>query len=132
MDVRKIVSQAQKEKHEQKKKIIISVVLGLIMLFSTAGYAFFTSEESKQTAAVEKDNYNGLELTRTDYGSWKFTTASGNFETKYSPRDTENISVTAVKSLQNYAGNPLYFGVDSAEDAQPAGNYEILLNLQPI
>lgn len=128
MDVRKIVSPQEKERQNRRRNIIVSVVLGLIMLFSTAGYAFFTSEESKKT--VEKDTYNGLELTRTDYGSWKFKTASGEFETKYSPRDTENISVTTAKSLQSYAGSPLYFGIDSKEDISQSGNYEILLNMQ--
>jgi len=128
--VRKILSKDEIERGDRKRKIIISVILVAIMLFSSAGYAFFSNEET--TTKIEKITYGGIEFTKTEYGTWQFTQESYQFETKFTPEDTKNISSQISKNLNNYYQKPLYFGVNSKMDIASFGNNEILRNMYPI
>ena len=127
MKVRKIMTREQIEKRDRKKKVIISVILAVIMLFSSAGYAFFSNDEA--TTKTEKVTSGGLEFIKTDYGTWQFKVNNYNFETKFTPKDTENISVQISKNLDDYYQKPLYFGVNSKINLASTGNTEILRNI---
>jgi len=131
MGIRKILSKDEIEKRDRKRKIIISVVLVAIMLFSSAGYAFFSNDE-KTAAKTEKITYGGIEFIKTDYGTWQFIKNNYQFETKFMPNDTENISAQISKTLDNYYQKPLYFGVNSKADIASAGSNEILRNIYPL
>ena len=127
MQVRKIMSKEQIEKRDRKRKIIISLILAAIMLFSSAGYAFFSNEDTN--TKTEKITYGGVEFVKTDYGTWRFTKDSYQFETIFMPTDTENISSQISKTLDSYYQKPLYFGINSKMDIASSGNSEILRNL---
>jgi len=127
MQVRKIMTKGQIEKRDRKKKIIISAVLVAIMLFSSAGYAFFSNDNT--TTKTEKITYSGTEFIKTEYGTWQFIKNSYQFETKFNPKDTENISSQISKTLDNYNQKPLYFGINSRIDIASSGSNEILRNI---
>lgn len=125
--MRKIISAEEKSKKDKRSKVIISVILGLIMLFSTAGYAFYSADSSsKKTESID---YSGLKFEQTDSGNWAFTINSYSFQTIYNPQQTENISLVLSKTFQDYANQILYFGADSKEDASISGNQQIANNL---
>jgi len=125
--IQKIMTKEQIEKRDRKKKIIISVVLAAIMLFSSAGYAFFSNEDT--TTKTEKISYGGIDFVKTNYGTWQFTQGNYQFETKFMPKDTENISVQISKTLDNYLQKTLYFGINSKVDIASSGSNEILRNI---
>jgi hypothetical protein len=124
MAVRKIVSREEMEKRDRKKKIIISIVLAVIMLFSTAGYAFFSNDGT--ITKVEKVTYKGTEFTKTDYGTWQFTKEGYTFETQFNAQEVENITVSINKDLDIYSGETLYFGINAKEDISTSGDNEII------
>jgi len=128
--IRKIISKEDIEKRDRNKKIIISVILAFIMLISSAGYAFFSNDDT--TTKTEKITYNGTEFIKTDYGAWQFTRNGHQFETKFNPNDTENISSQISKTLDSYSQKPLYFGVNSMIDVASSGNSEIIRNIYSI
>jgi len=127
MQVRKILSREEMEKRDRKRKIIISVVLAVIMLFSSAGYAFFSNE--KTTTKTQTIKYGGVEFTKTEYGTWQFSQGNYQFETKFMPNDTANISSQISKTLDSYYQKPLYFGINSKEDISTSGESEIIRNM---
>ena len=127
VQISKILTKGEKEKKDTKKKVIISIVLAVIMLFSTAGYAFFSNDES--TTKTKKVTYGGLEFQGTDYGTWKFQAGNYNFETTFNPEETNNISVSISKTLSDYYEKPIYFGINNRGDISTTGNNEIWRNM---
>ena len=79
------------------------------MVLSTAGYAFFGTNKTRQ----EKLNYKGVAFQLGDDGLWHFKMQNYDFSTRYNPAETENISFFLALSLGNYQGKPLYFSYDS-------------------
>ncbi len=127
--IRRLISADEKERIEKRNKLIIVIILGTIMLISSASYAFMSFEGENSGVTVEKISVNGVELSKTEYGTWKFTTQGRDFETRYNPQETTNVSIVLTKSLQNYANLPLYLGIDSREDLATSGNTEIISNI---
>jgi len=116
--MKKIETNQDREKKERKNKIILGVILGLVMLFGTAGYSFLSME---RTSSSEKVKYNGLEFVKQgEY--WQTSIQNYNFYFSYLPNETSEINIK--KTLQDYANKPLYFA-NNGEAGQ-----EILRNLQ--
>lgn len=102
--MKKIITKEEKEKRETRNKVIIGLILVAIMILSTAGYAFFSSPEEKK----EKIEYNGIKFTLNENGLWQFKIQDFEFLTQYNPKETENISVPILMTLNYYSGKPLY------------------------
>lgn len=122
--IRKIGSDAEKLKKEERNKKILVIILAVIMLFSSAGY--FANDMFGNKAQVVK--YNGIEFSQTDYGSWKSTVNGLSLETKYNPNQTKDLTNKVAKSLADYTDKPLYFAAEPEYSSQE-GNYEILTTL---
>lgn len=118
----KIQSKEEKEKKETRKKLIMGIILVVIMVLSTAGYAFFSSPETSQ----DKIEYNGITFTLNENGLWQFRTNNLDFATQYNPTETENISVPIFMTANSYSGGSLFFVGKGAAKQEIAGN---LLNL---
>ena len=103
-------------------------MLVVIMLTSTVGYAFYSSDSAGSTLKPVEEA--GIEFTRTDYGYWAFNIQGYEFETKYLPSETQEIQVLTSKTLQDYSSKPFYFGLESDNDISTLGNQEIIKNLQ--
>jgi hypothetical protein len=128
--IRKIMTAEEKEKRDTKMKRLIGIILGLIMLLSSLGYAFMSFEREDSTASSVK--YNGINFAKTSQGTWTFNLGDKSYETIYTPVDVANIAVTIGKNLGNYYNLPLYFGINSASDISSNGDYEIAKNLDGI
>ncbi len=119
-NMRKILSQEEKDKKTKRNQLIIGMILIGLMLLSTAGYAFINDEETTS----EKIEYHGIEFQKDNSGYWNFNMQGQNFMTFYNPQETESINFFSQSSLQNYADKPLYF---ESEFIEP--NTEISRNL---
>ena len=126
MQVRKITSKEDEERKRARNIRWISIILAGIMLFSSLGYFASDITGSKKVSQT----YNGLEFTQTDYGTWTFSANDLDFETKFNPSQTENISISLGKNLGDYSNRPLYFGADSAAEISTLGNNELARNIQ--
>ncbi len=122
------MSQEELERREHKNKVIMSVVLGVIMLFSTAGY--FVMDFSGQTLSTIK--YNNIQFKQNEYGLWDFTLNGIAYQTTFNPEKTENISTDITTSISSYSNQPVYFSSEPIEDMPGSGAQEIMKNLQSI
>ncbi len=105
--MKKIMTKEEKEKKSARNKMIIGIVLVLVMILGTFGYAFFfRSGEEERT---KKTNYNGIEFVLIGDGLWFFEIQGIEFLTSFNPEDTENISVPIFKTANDYIGKPVFF-----------------------
>lgn len=123
--IRKISSKEELEKKRVRNNKILVIVMGLILLLSSAGY--FVSDFS--TSRPNTLEYNGIEFKQTDYGTWKFTAYDKEFETIFNPLQTENISISIQKGLQDYNSKVLYYSGQPIEDLSQIATTEIVKNL---
>jgi len=128
--MRKILSKKDREKKDSRNKTIVGVILVIIMIFSTLGYAFYSSDDTDEDPGEKVITYSGINFIKTDYDTYRFKYGGRDYETYYNPEDTENISGQVTGIITNYANEPLYFGVNSREDLSIPGNREILVNMQ--
>ena len=118
----------EKERRRKKNQTIVGIVLVVLMIFSTAGFALqgigFGSQDN-----VNNENrivYNGFEFLRyNDF--WVL----GNFAFRYNPKEVENISFNLelenIKDMFHYSEKPLYVYSESSE-----AKFEIDLNMGQI
>ncbi|MBI2630305.1 hypothetical protein HYW76_04325 [Candidatus Pacearchaeota archaeon] len=119
--MRKIITQEEREKKESRNKVIISVVIGVILILSSVGYAFYQSD-SKTT---QKIDYNGIRFSLLDDGLWHAVINENSYAFSFNPQETENISANINYNLDSYTGKPLYFSYDSPGE----GVQEIIRNI---
>lgn len=122
------MSQEDIEKKEHKNKVIMSVVLGVIMLLSTAGY-FVMDFSSSQTNSIK---YNDFLFKQNEYGLWDFSLNNQAYQTFFNPKQTENISVIITRTLSSYTNLPLYFSAEPIQDLSGNGAQEIIKNIPQI
>lgn len=123
--IRKIMSEAEREAKDIRNKRIMGVVLGLIMLLSTAGYFVFDFS----TAKTKSIDYAGIKFSQTTAGTWSFSYAGNSYETRYIPTDTKSIPVTITKTLSDYYNKPLYITANPIDYISLSSNSEILKNI---
>lgn len=130
--IKRIISKEEQEKKHRRNMIVITVILGLIMLLSTLGYSFMSFDNSGSTGKTTKIDYNGITFQQTTSGTWSFAYGGRNYETLFNPTETTSIITNIKTTINNFYNKPLYFGINTPEDMQPNGNYEITKNLQGI
>ncbi len=117
MEVRKIVTEQEKQRKDKRNKIIIGIVLAVIMLFSTAGYFVMEFTGSSGTSGNAKTiEYNNIKFSQDAYGYWTFSIQGYNFQMQYNPNEIENISVNTNKTLNDFSGKTLYYSAEPSED----------------
>ena len=52
--IRKILTQEEKDRRDKRNKSILAFVIGIIMLLSTVGYAFFSFEDRDSNVKKQK------------------------------------------------------------------------------
>jgi hypothetical protein len=110
MNMKKLVTKTDKEKKEKRNKILMGVFLALIMIASTAGFAFFSSDNTE----TKKTNYNGRDFQMTESGYWGTKISNTEFYFYYSPVETEQIDSPVVSSTF-YHNSPLFIVSDTPE-----------------
>jgi len=119
--IRKIMTREEQEKKRERTNKIIVIVLGLIMLMSTAGY--FANEYA--SGSSNNVVVNNIKFKQNSNGYWDFSLNGNNYETRYNPQETANISITVQKNIGVYTNKPLYFGINTLEDVNSEGASEI-------
>ncbi len=128
--MKKIMTKEEKDAKDTKNKRILALIIGVVMLFSTASYAFFSfNGNTNSNQALEKMSIAGIDFMKDDYGYWNFNISTMSFQTRYNPQETTNISMKINKTLSDFYNKMLYFGIDKLEDAAPDGNAEIVKNM---
>ena len=126
MNIKKIVTKDEQEKKRRMRNFLIGMVLVLIMVFSTAGYAInvaFSNSGNKNAGTVK---YNGIDFIKDDSGLWEFVYNGQKFITKYNPLELNDTKVsTPSVSLASYKGQVLYYEFNDTQE----GASEVLTNL---
>ncbi len=112
--MRKIETEQIREKRSQTTKLFLGLVLIALLLFSTAGYAFYGVSNSN---AEPEQDYNGL--------YWTITKSYSTLYLLTEPVKLDTSGVTLVGNAMDYNGQPLF--IDSLD---PAINEHLALNLQ--
>jgi hypothetical protein len=123
--IRKILSREEQEKRDHKKKVIMSIVLAVIMLLSTAGYFVMDfSSAKKQTL-----DFNGIQFKQTDYATWAFDYGGKSYDVLFTPDSVTNISVSITKKINDYSNSVLYISGEPTEAISTSASQEIAKNL---
>lgn len=105
----RIMTKEDIEKKEKRNKLILGIVLVALMLFSTAGYALFSSEKT----GTIKVQYKGIDFIYGEDGYWHFFINNVEFATQHNPLETENITSSLTARLESFSNQNLYFTYDS-------------------
>jgi flagellar basal body-associated protein FliL len=124
--MRGILDKKDEEKQRKKNNMIIGIILIVLMGASVIGYSFFSSDSFEESTR-ETIEYRGLEFVDSGYGTWVFEIQGFQFQTRYLPIDTLNISTIMTKTIQNYQNQVLYFV--NQDDLSQNGISEIGSNL---
>lgn len=117
--MRRIELKEDIEKKERRNKIVIGVILVVLMLFSTAGYAFFNNKETSSSTS-EKVSVNGRGFVFN--GQYWVTDYNGKQQLfSYLPNETSSVGMQ--KQILGYMNQPLYFATSGLAES------EIELNL---
>lgn len=104
--MQKIITQKEKDKVSHRNQLIIGLILILLMVLSTAGYALTGGEREKNNQ--KKIDYKGVSfIQESEY--WSFNLEGYSFITLYNPQETEDIFFLDTLGLQDYSNKPLYF-----------------------
>ena len=112
------------EKKELKNKRMIGIIIVVLMVLSTAGYAFF----SGGTGNLKKIKYNNVDFLLLEDGKWHFTILGKEFSTYHNPNEVKNIKILGNFSIEDYYNFPLYTHFENDKEIQD----EILYNLYGI
>ena len=83
--MKRIISNEDKERVNRRNQLIVGIILILLMLFSTVGFAFSFGISGN---AVEEIEYNGVEFSRdVNTGYWNFNIDNNDFFTVYNPEE---------------------------------------------
>lgn len=122
MQIKRIETKSDREKREKRNKMFIGIVLVIVMLLSTAGYAII--ERGKEDKVV----YNGIKFTKTDNG-WTWITQNFEMLTQFNPREVKNISSNVVSTASKFISSNVYFVAYRFDEK--AASDEIYRNLRP-
>jgi len=103
--MRKIYAQTEKQKKDARNKMIIGIILVIVMIFGTMGYAFLSNTEEE----IPTITHNGVEFTLNEYGLWSFQIQGFGFSTAFNPEQTTDIYVSIFTTLNDFYDKPLFF-----------------------
>lgn len=113
--MRKIGSQQNADEKKKKNSMILGILLVILMIFSTVGYAFLSFDGGSSNAyGSESITYNGFEFVGS-FGSWNLNLGGNNFYFSYLPDDVASVQINGDKSLGEYVGKPLYLVSETEE-----------------
>jgi hypothetical protein len=123
--IRRILSREEIQRKREKNNKIIVIILGLIMLLSSAGY-FASDYASNRATSI---TYKNIEFKQNDYGYWDFELNNQAYSTQFNPEETLNVSIIAEKALGEYSGKTLYFESPSSQGYSEGAKSEISGNI---
>ncbi|MDP2925602.1 MAG: hypothetical protein Q8N99_04480 [Nanoarchaeota archaeon] len=119
--MKKIITKEIRDSISKRNRLVIGIILIVIMILSTAGFAL--NYESGNDQEYSKITYNGITFLRNgDY--WNFNSNGQDLMTKHNPEETKDVIISSRTYLDSYQNKPLYF---VTETGMP--DYEIGRNL---
>ena len=103
--MRKIETEAIREKRAKRNKIIISIAMVLLIGLSSLGYAIMSRDDGEQTN--NDAIYGGLKFIQSN-GYWTTAVNSKIFYFNSLPQEVENVSIIGNYSFENYYEKPVY------------------------
>jgi hypothetical protein len=119
--MKKLMTRAERAKINRRNQFLVGVVLIVLMIISTLGYALMGGSSS--TEENQRIDYNGIRFQQNS-GVWIFEIGNQVFGTRYNPKEVEDIEVPITMTLQSYVNQPLYYVEGIGEPV-----YEIAGNL---
>lgn len=103
--IRKIRTQESIDKEKKRNQLIVGIVMTVLIVLSSAGYAIMSREDS--TNKIQKTTYGNLIFVQ-NAGYWQ--TKMGNKVLYFSnlPQNVSNIAVSSNITLNNYVGKNVY------------------------
>lgn len=95
-------------KSKRRGRLLAGLML-LILLGSTAGYAFLADDSDQQSTAGTVQNQEGL----LPNGRWSAKIGDQFIEFEHSPAETAAVDLSITKTLQHYAGQRVYVDAES-------------------
>jgi len=112
VQIRKIETAEEIERKRKRNNLILSIIMILILVFSTAGY--FSLREDTSTSSGGSDNVQNVG------DAWIITYGDQTIRVSSSPESAQNTSILSLKTIDYYSGKTVYVASDS-----DAGFYEI-------
>lgn len=130
MSIKPLETAAIKEKKSKRSSLIIGIILAVIMIASTIGFALLERYQGQQQA--QQSTYRGYTFMKTDYG-WQTILKLSNqdiiINTFYLPQEVENISSDGKPLLNEFFQKAIFIVADSYTERQAALEYNVLGNI---
>ncbi len=110
MEIKGIETRDEKERRQKRNRQIGSIILLLILVLSTLGFAFLSGSPID---SGNSDN-NNPEVEKLETDKISFNYAGENFNLLSSYLDVKNVSINFTKNIGDYANRIIY--VDSKND----------------
>ena len=107
--MKRLVSKHEEEKKRKRNQIIVGIVLAVLMILSTLGFALQGNPGNSGNTDSNKLTYNGFDFAYIN-GLW----VVGNFAFKYNPKQVPDIK-SDLKDATYYQGAPLYIYSENEE-----------------
>jgi hypothetical protein len=119
MDIKRIETKEGQLKKTKKRNLIIGIILVLIMVFGTAGYAVDVALSNKSSNNnADQIKYKGIDFIKDNNGYWEFSYNSMTFATQYNPLELNDTKVSPLGlSLANYKGQVLSFSWNESQES---------------
>lgn len=114
--MRKLETREDIEKKNNRNKLIIGIVLAVLLLMSTAGYAFFGVGEDESSKKIK---YKTVEFSER-YGFLMLELGGRDYYFNYLPNETSVFETRKI--LPDYLNKPLYFVGESPGKESVARN----------
>ena len=109
--MKKIITRAEREKIKKRNQLLMGVILVILMVFSTIGFALSGRTNSQESEVME---YKNIKFIR-EGGYWRFNYNNKEFISRYNPVEVKDINVPISLRLEDFFNKPLYLSGNSPE-----------------
>lgn len=126
--MRKIQTEAERERKKKRNNIILVVIMVALIGFSSLGYAIMSRNDNQQTN--NSATFGGLAFVKSN-GYWTTTINDKVFYFSSLPLELQNVSIKGNYSFENYYGKAVYIvNINSAVNGLMYALQDIALRTQ--
>lgn len=125
------MSKEEIAKKESRNKTVLGVILALLMVMSTAGYALLNQSASGSDTNTQGPTggnpsgqvveYNKVKFVGQESGLWAFTIEGNTFYSTYTPQEVKHINVPFL-NIQTLSGQTVYYPGNDLAISEIIGN----------
>jgi hypothetical protein len=114
--MKRIETKEVRERKKKRNQILIGVVMIILLVVSTAGFALLNRDVDSQNSGSEVREYNGIEFYRQQ-NLWVTEINGKALAFSYLPQEIEDVEISLTHTVNNLIGKPLYLvNASSAKD----------------